>query len=399
VEGLTVSEVILDAEGPAVVINDLRVEDSELYNLLVEMNEDERISFVKRAIQVGTVVLQVMETTARVDYVRGEFERMQSRIDSELQGIFSEKGLLIGALDRFLGEDGELRRTLDAHFGEQGSVIYRILNPDDESTPLGKFRKQLQQELNADLEGTAFHRLRRAMEEGFEKVLVGIGAVEAAEREREKSTAKGGDLETYVYETLDFIARDFEDTVEFVGDENGPLGKVGDVLIHVNPRDLGNLKRNIVVEVKNKSVAMSGKTSFLGELDSAKQNRGAHYAIGAIHESKVPSAVRCFRRYEGHKIICSVPEDGHPLALEIAYKVARAELVTSLMREEARFDLSQLREKITKIQNQLCALQAVKSALTGATGKIHDAKEDLEEMETSIRETISEILVLIRSAR
>ena len=38
-----------------------------------------------------------------------------------------------------------------------------------------------------------------------------------------------------------------------------------------------------------------------------------------------------------------------------------------------------------------------RSALTGATGKIDDAKKDLRNMETSIREILSEILIMIRN--
>ena len=261
-EGVTVSEVILDIERSAVTIKGLRIEDPKFYNRLIELDEEARKNFIERALHVGTVVLQVMETETRVDYVRLEFERMQNRVESELGRIFSEKGSLLMTLDQFLGEKGELKRALDDHFGEKGSVIYKILNPDDESTPLGKFRKQLQQELDADREGTAFHKLKNAMDDGFEKVLIALGAAEAAEEEREKGTAKGLDLETYVYESLDSMARHFDDSVEHVGNEKGPLGRVGDVLIRVNPRDTGNVERKIVVEVKNAPVRMSGKKRF-----------------------------------------------------------------------------------------------------------------------------------------
>jgi hypothetical protein len=301
------------------------------------------------------------------------------------------------ALNQFLGKEGELKRILDGHFGEKGSVIYKILNPDDETTPLGKFRKQLQQELDTDRDGTAFNKLKKDMDDRFEKVLIALGAAEAAEKEREKGTAKGGDFENYVYETIDSIARDFEDTVEFVGDDSGPLGKVGDILIRVNPRDTGKVENNIVVEAKNASVTLSGKNSFLKELDSAKENRGAHYAIGAIHESKVPLVVGSFRRYDGEKIICSVPVEEHPLALEIAYKVARAELVLSTLREEVKFDPSKFKDKVMEIQGQLDTIRAVKSTLTGATGKIDEAKGDLKKMETSIREILDEILDMIKT--
>lgn len=395
-ESVAISEAIIAVEGSDVIIKDLRIEDAELSTYLVRLDEETRITFVKRALKVGTVVLQVMDTTSRVDYVRGEFDRMQMEVNTELEKVFSDQGLLSGILDRFLGEDGELKRSLEAHFGEQGSVIYKILNPDDESTPLGKFRKHLQQELDADREGTAFHKLKNAMEDGFKEVLIALGAAEAAEEEREKGTAKGGDFENYIYETLDLMAGDFEDTVDFVGNDKGPLGKVGDVLIRVNPRDMGGMECNIVVEAKNRSIALSGKNSFLKELDSAKKNRSAHYAIGAVHESKVPAACGCFRRYDGEKIICSVLVDEHPLALEIAYKVARAELVLSILREKVKLDPSQLTEKILAIQGQLDTLRSVKSALTGATGKIDDAKKDLKKMEASIREIIDELLLMIK---
>jgi len=89
--------------------------------------------------------------------------------------------------------------------------------------------------------------------------------------------------------------------------------------------------------------------------------------------------------------------DEHPLALEIAYKVARAELVLSTLREEIRFDPSKLKDKVVEIQGQLDTIRAIKSALTGATGKIDDAKGDLKKMESSIREIIGEILDMVKT--
>jgi len=397
VEGVTLTEVTLDVESLAVDIKGLRIDDPELYNILAALDEEKRIDYIRRALKVGAVVLQVMDTTTRVDYVRSEFETMQREMDTELEKIFSDKGTLVNSMDRFLGKNGELRRVLDAHFGEQGSVIYKILNPDDETTPLGKFRKQLQQELDADREGTGFQKLKKSMDAGFEKVMVALGAVEAAEAEREKGTAKGGDFEDYVYAMLDVVARDFEDTVEFVGDDSGPLGKVGDVLIHINPRDTGNMERRIVVEAKNTKVTMTGKNSYLKELDKAKENRVAHYAIGAVHESKAPSSCGCFRRFDGEKIVCSVPGDGDPLALEMAYKIARSELVASLLREEVKLDLSQLKAKIGEIERQLDAVKTIKTNMKGAVTSIGKADDGLREMEASIREIAGEILLMIKT--
>lgn len=94
-ESVAISEVILDVDRPAVIIKDLKMEDTTFYNYLVGLDDEARINFVKRALHVGAIVLQVMDTTTRVDYVRGEFERMQREIDVELERVFLEKGILL----------------------------------------------------------------------------------------------------------------------------------------------------------------------------------------------------------------------------------------------------------------------------------------------------------------
>jgi hypothetical protein len=158
-------------ESSTVSIRELVIEDSRFCADLAGLDEEGRKNLVRRALTMGAVALRVMDTASNVDYVRGEFNGMQTRLEAELERIFSEKGSLLMTMDHFLGKDGEFKRSLDAHFGEQGSVIFKILNPNDETTPLGKFRKQLQQELDADRKGTAFNKLKNEMEEGFSQVL------------------------------------------------------------------------------------------------------------------------------------------------------------------------------------------------------------------------------------
>jgi len=236
-----------------------------------------------------------------------------------------------------------------------------------------ELERRLQEELDANKEGTAFYELKDCIEEGFEEVKIAVAASYARDKEREKGTAKGRDFQEFVYERLDEMARDFEDTVEFVGDETGSLSKVGDVVVHINTNVTKGIEQRIVFEAKKASISMSGKSSFLKELDEARDNRNSHYAIGAVHESCTPDSIGKYRRYDGSKIICSVPDDEYPLALEIAYKVARGELIFSLHKKELEIDPSRIIEKIDEIESQLGYMRSIKSSLTGAKKKINGA--------------------------
>lgn len=396
-DAIALSEVILDAEKSEVTIRELQISDPKLFSILSALDKKERKEFIKRAICIGATVQQVMDITSRVDYVRSEFDKIKSEFCRELDSFLSEDGILPSKLDEYLGEDGELKQALKDHFGEEGSVFYKLLNPNDDTTPLGKFTKQLEDLLNADKEGTAFHRLKKCVEEGFDKVNLQLAEARGRAEEREKSTAKGADFQEYIFEVLDEMAKDFEDAVEFVGDTGGSLGKVGDVVIHINKRATRGIEQRIVLEAKDKSITMKGKNSFLKELDSAKENRNSQYAIGAIDESHAPNSVGVYRRYPGAKIICSIPKESYPFTLEVAYKVARGEIIASVMQMEAELDPNALLDKIAEITGQIEKMRAVKGALTGAKGKIDDARGVLEEMEEAIKCSLRDLTNMIKS--
>ena len=393
-EGITIEEVHIDVNASEYSCT-VGIENPEMLQILGKMSQDERREYLKRALHVGIIALQSVETRLQVDFVRSEFLRMQTEMENEFEKVFADKGLLLHSLDRYLGDKGELKQSLEAHFGEQGSVIYKILNPDDETTPLGKFRKQLQHELDVNREGTAFYKLNAAMEDGFKEVMIALKAAEAVEEERDKGTAKGDDLEDYVFEELGRLSRSYSDTVEHIGREKGPLGEVGDVLIRINPADTGNLERSIVVEVKNRSVTMKGKGDFRKELKRAIENRNAHYAIGAVQASEIPKECGCWRDYAGDYSICAVSMDEKPLALEVAYKMARMVVRLNALQKEDTFDPSQFKAKIEEIRGQLDVFGAVKGNLTGATNKIDSAKKDMEKMEDSIKKILDQILTMM----
>jgi hypothetical protein len=371
----------------------IRIKDATVVNLLNLIDADERPRFIERAIIIGAQVLQAQNTTSRVDFVKGEFERFKTEIDSEMQRLFSQDGVLTRQLSDFLGPKGELAKSLEQHFGEGGTITTKILNPTDSSTPLGRFMTQLHKELDSSQEGSAFYDMKKCIDDRFEKLRLDLGVAEAqqmaTDEEREKGTAKGRDWQNYVYETLDSLTRPLEDEVEPVWDESGPIGKVGDIVIKVNSKDTGGIPLAIVVECKNTPVRVGGKNSFLKELEEAKTNRSALYAIGAVSDEFAPEAVGAFRRFDGGKIICSVPVEGDPLA--------RDELIMSLQHRDVCAKPADMLPKIAGIRGQLENLRAMKTSLGNAKTKIDEVKSSLETMEDNIRAELDDLESLIRT--
>lgn len=400
----TVEELLLDEDKLEIIINNLKVDDPTLYNLLVSMgDEDEQREFIERTMSIGFEVIQMMDQTKRVDYVRSEFELMKKAFDQSFDEVFSDKGKLTELLDEYFGDKGEVTELIGDHFGEEGSVLCHILNHTDEETPLGKFRKDLHSILDINSEDTAFFKLKACIDEGFKEVVEEIKIKEAEDvaraDERSKGTLKGRDFQTFLTEITDGMASTFEDTVSFVGDDAGLMNKVGDVLIEINPGYTKGFERSIILEAKNTGINLTGKDSFLKELDMALENRSADYAIGAVHEAHVGDSIGEFRRFAGNRVIVKIPEDNYPMALEVAYKVARAEIISEVLKGEKGVDATKVLEKIEEIKSKLKLMRATKMNLTSAKKSIDSAYKNLESMEADIKECSDELEKLLKSGQ
>jgi len=319
-----------------------------------------------------------------------------------MDNLRSEDGPLALKLKEFLGEGGELETALEKHFGDEGSVIYKILNPNDDSTPLGKFSKQLEELLDTEQEGTAFYKLKKCVEEGFQnlskEVAVAAASAKSKAEEREKGTAKGRDWQEYITEILDEMAKPYEDEVIFVGDTRGISGDVGDVVIRLNVNETGGSDKKIVVECKKGKIKLSGKDSILLELDEAKQNRVADYGIAVVAEEYSPPQVGAFRRYDGGRIICGVPLDAYALSLEVAYKAARSELIASLQQKTGDLKPSDVLSKIGMISGSLEKFRAIKRSLSSIETDVGSVRDSLQSIEDEIKASVKELDDLIRNS-
>ena len=77
-ESISVEEAQMNVNDSLYVCT-VGIEDPEICTFLATLKEEERSNYVKRALQVGIIALQGVETRMRVDYVQSEFERMRAR--------------------------------------------------------------------------------------------------------------------------------------------------------------------------------------------------------------------------------------------------------------------------------------------------------------------------------
>lgn len=400
-ENCVIGSMNLDEDNKQIVIKNITISKPMLYNFLVTMEEEKRKQFIEHILFLGFEVAQIMDQTSRVDYVKSEFNRMKEAFDSSFNEVFSDTGTFFNLMEAYFGQKGEVTDLLSRHFGDEGSVLCNILNHTDESTPLGKFRKELQSMLDITNEETVFYKLKKCVEEGLNdlntKMELKERVTQAVAKERLKGTQKGRDFQEFLTEITDQMASPLEDTVTFVGDDTGLINSVGDILIQINPSNTKSIEKSIIIEAKKSAINLTGKNSFLKELDRAMENRASVYAIGAVSEEHTPNSVGEFRRYSGNKIIVNIPKESYPLSLEIAYKVARAEIISKTLTDQTEIDLTKFLDKINNIRGELEVMMATKRSLTTAKGNIDTAYDNLETMEKNIKRILNELTAIISS--
>ncbi|MFW5921119.1 MAG: hypothetical protein ACOCUS_04710, partial [Polyangiales bacterium] len=279
-----------------------------------------------------------------------------------------------------------------------GGRLYRLLNPTDEGTPLGRFRKSLEQRLDPDREGSMLWELKDDVRTQFREMREGLGLREAVDAERERGTGKGTELEQRVVELVQAAAAPYGDRIEHVGREEGPSGDIGDVLCHPDPEQLGGVERRIVLEVKNRGVRLSGKDSIYRELDRAMDNRDAHFGIAVVREDHAQSFAPFRYAAPRHLLVAVSEDDEDPLALRVAYTLARTLVAVRSGRREPALDLERVEGHLRDIGQQLERVRAIKVGLITAKQKIDDAREGVEEMRDGIQQAVHQLQEDIRTA-
>ena len=408
--------------GDRLVVDALVVEDECAVRLVREREQsgEDTVRAVTDAIEIGARVLDREQAAANTEFVKTEFERASRSLEAEFTDKARKVAEFFGTkVDEVFGPDGQQAKELEKLFsdGSTGSVqnrvrelvaetmaksredLMRTFTSGDASNPLAEFKNATTRTIErAEQRQHATQQALLGQMAQLEKQLQGLrdekAKIEAVEAERERGTAKGRTFEEFVAEAVDALAVAQGDDAEAVGDLTGGTGKTGDVLVSIDACN-GPPRGRIVFEAKDRRLS---KPRALEELDRALDQRAADFAVLVVPtEQEVPAKLQSLREYNGDKLIVALDPAGDPdLALELAYRLARARVLMS--RDDVDgVDAGAVRDSVDRAIQALAEVRKVKNQLTGAKTGIDTAYELVETMTARVRGHLEEIDALARA--
>src|SRR3954453_8855042 len=374
------------------IVENLVVDDpvtAELVRARVEAGDDP-VRVVADAIEIGARILDREQAGASVEVLRRDLEKGSREVEERL-GATPDQVVpeLRTRLEEAFGPDqGHVTRVLQRHFGAESSTavqhqvrtavgellnesrerLYKQFTSAEESNPLASFQKLAVAAIRQSSDQQHAHL--REMNERIGSLQLEVAKLQAEKAkalevaaEHERSTAKGRPYEEAVFEAVDAIAGGAGDDCDAVGDLPGVGGRKGDVGGAIDGCS-GSPRGRVVFEAKNSRVA---KKSALADLDEAMSHRDAAYGVWVVpSEEQLPARTQPLREVNGDKLfVVYDPEEG-TIALELAYRLARARAL--MARGEAEgLDASAVRTEVERALGTMEEVRRVKQQLTHAT--------------------------------
>lgn len=168
----------ISISGDTISLEGITLTDAALAAFMRETAAEEREQLVERAIRIGLLTLCNAGVSMSADVVKAEFERLYERMEATqesaaktlattLREHFGDgDGRLPKTLERFLGDDGQLRRLthdlfdetkrdsaigrlndlMGKYFDGDGSRLAQLLDPTRQGSPLHQFRGEVTDE-------------------------------------------------------------------------------------------------------------------------------------------------------------------------------------------------------------------------------------------------------------
>jgi hypothetical protein len=395
-------------EDDGVVLRGFREADPEVLALVHDAADVE--ATLHRCLEVGARALRLAQTSLDAEVVERAFAEMAGRLDRtvsdfnrNIEGaagdlLDAERGELPRALTQWKGEvDGLLGAAfdpdskksvlakLDAVLLEaqerQLQAMRRIVNPDHEESPLGRWRAEIVRAVAE--QGTD---LRRAVAELSEK----LGIREAEQAALEKSAQKGFRFEDLLLRELEAVCGPQGDVPEHVGGRPGALpgSKVGDVVVTLDLERTRGRAVRYVVECKDRRLTLA---DALAEVERGMRNREALAGVMVFSSAANAPIAGDFQDFGDKAIVVLDKDEGDAHALRLASMWARWIIGRQLAGAAAELDREQAVLLLERAKRALNAATTVRRAHTAARNQIDEAGKHFEALLRGVEEALTSL--------
>jgi hypothetical protein len=374
---------------------------------------------VRKAIEIGTRVIDSESVATNVDLVKRELESGLGDLNRRLEATLEAGGVsLTEKIAQSFGDDRsdsvqQQIKSIVAEATEQQRLgLVSLLSAEDGSNPLvaiqarmGKAVVEAEERHRAEMarlreghatEARVLQKEMAGLRENLARLLEKQQAEHRLTEAEEAGTRKGRSFEEVVHAELEELAQAQDDAAHHVGDTSSEAGgKMGDTVVEIGA-GTGPAIATIVFEAKNRKLS---KNDAWAELNGAMRERDASYAVLVVAgEDKIPSGLRELTEYQGNKMIAVVDrENPDPLALRLVYRYVRARVLAA---SDDRFavDAAGVRAATEEAQSRLKTVNRVRKSLTSITASAEKAREDMDDMVGEVEKCLTRVEALIEIA-
>lgn len=354
----------IELKNESIIINKIILDDLNTYKIINDIKEDKREDFIKKAIVIGAIGLRNLYLTENVDYIEKEFKELMKNSENQSKDIkdMIEKTLDIENNSSSLGK---MRVLFEDYFDKRKGKISDLLSPFEDNSPIKKLKEEI------------FKKIQDLRDELIKE--------KSKEEIMEKTTLKGGNFEEVVLESIEDICSEYEDKINFVGENMGKTNKTGDITIDIN----GDDNKRVIIECKD-SIAYSHKKT-LDEINDAIENRNAKFGIFLFKsQSQIPSALAPMKITNNY-IVTSFDNYG----LYFAFRVARLFVERSVEAKQKTIPIGEIQKEIDELRMKLLDFKNISTKLTQINNASDYIQENIDRLKKDIEKGLSSIKELI----
>lgn len=380
---ITITALVLDDRDSAMVLSDLEPEKRE--------------EAVLTALRLGFLMYRHARVGVNVDFVRREFEQVvgeikkhwetevKTKINEVIANYFDlQKGALPRKLAEYFGDGSQtgklaelfnekntdsltyqLRQIIQKELTGENSAFIKALNPEDETTPIGKLKKRIEEPIE---------RLRRD-----------VIKEEAAAAMAETGTQKGGPYEDLTYSYLDRIVSAFRDVAVDVSDQNVS----GDYVVTLDAESVPGQTLKIAIDAKDKKMGLKECETTLAEAKAKWNAQAALLVFARQDETPFDSPIALRRLIEGY--VCVFDKESlDPTVFQAAYQIVRLDSIRSVQRAAKEVDTAQVQQKLEEALQKLQDFATLKRRLSAIIKDLRAIRDFASSLRDDVRDRLEE---------